>query len=411
MCKQVLRLAGGPSRIPVVGELAPLVREFREALTELGFNRHTVAEHTRLIADLSGWLAARGLTAEQFTVIEMTAFLVDRRAAGRTALVSVRGAVPLLKFLRDRGVIPAASTPPPVGPAGELVVEYSRYLTAQRGLAPLSVLRYLTTARLFLGWLPDPLRATLQELSAAQVTSFVLAEVTRRRTWSAKSLVTALRSLLRFLHVAGHVPVGLAAAAPAVAGWGLRSLPRGIGSDLAVAMLAGCDRSTPLGRRDYAILLVLSRLGLRNGEACRIQLADIHWEAGEVLIRGKGNRHERMPLPIDVGRALVDYLTDGRPTLSESRRVFLIDRAPFTGLSLSGMCSVVVAAGARAGSTVKVSPHRLRHTVASDLLTRGAPLAEVGQLLRHQDESTTAIYAKLDHRALSDLVRPWPGAS
>jgi integrase/recombinase XerD len=411
MCKEALRLAGGPSRIPVVGELAPFVGEFRDALTGLGFDRHTVAAHTWLMADLSGWLAERGLRAEQLTVDEIAVFLADRRAAGRTALVSVRGAVPLLEFLRGRGVIPAPSTPTPIGPVGELLAEYSRYLTVQRGLAPLSVLRYLPTARLFLAWLPDPLHATLQELSAAQVTGFVSDEVTRRRTWSAKSLITALRSLLRFLHVAGHVPIGLAAAAPSVAGWGLRSLPRGVGSDLVAAMLAGCDRSTPLGRRDYAILMMLSRLGLRNGEVCRIRLDDIDWQAGEVMIRGKGSQHERMPLPVDVGQALVEYLTDGRPTLGGCRRVFLISRAPFTGLTLSAMCSVVVAAGARTGATTKVSPHRLRHTVASDLLTRGAPLAEVGQLLRHQVESTTVIYAKLDHRALSALVRPWPGVS
>jgi len=411
MRKRTLQLAGGPSRIPVVGELAPLVGEFREALTRSGFNRHTVADHTHLMADLSEWLAAHGLGAEQLTAAEISQLLADRRTAGRTALVSFRGATPLLEFLRDRGVVPAPSTPTPIGPIGALLSEYVEYLTAQRGLAPLSVLRYLTTARVFLAWLPDPIQLTLKELSAAQVTGFVTGEVTRRRTWSAKSLITALRSLLRFLHVSGHVPIGLAAAVPTVAGWGLRSLPRGIGSDLVAAMLAGCDRSTSLGRRDYAILLMLSRLGLRNGEVCRVQLDDIDWQDGEVLVRGKGNRHDRMPLPVDVGQALVEYLTDGRPTQSECRRVFLIGRAPFNGLTISGMCSIVVTAAARTGATAKVSPHRLRHTTASDLLTRGAPLAEVGQLLRHQVESTTAIYAKLDHRALSELVRPWPGMS
>ena len=175
-------------------------------------------------------------------------------------------------------------------------------------------------------------------------------------------------------------------------------------------MLSGCDRHTPLGRRDYAILLMLSRMGLRNGEVCRLGLDDIDWAAGEVMIHGKGNHHERMPLPVDVGQAIVEYLTDGRPVLGDSRRVFLIARAPFTGLTLSGMVSVVVAAARRVGAVEPVSPHRLRHTVASDLLTKGAPLIEIGQLLRHQVESTTAIYAKLDYHALRELVRPWPGA-
>lgn len=236
-------------------------------------------------------------------------------------------------------------------------------------------------------------------------------EVRRRRTWAAKSLVTALRSLLRFLHVAGQVPVGLAAAVPSVAGWGLASLPRGIGAELVTAMLTGCDRSCAMGRRDYAILLVLARLGLRNGEVCRLEIDDINWQRGEVLIRGKGNRHEMLPLPMDVGQALVDYFTAGRGSPGRCRRVFVIGRAPFAALSLSAVVSIVGAAARRAGATVSVSPHRLRHTVASDLLAKGAPLVEVGQLLRHQAERTTAIYAKLDHRALGELVRPWPGAS
>ena len=411
MCKQGLRLAGGPRRIPVAGELAPLVERFREVLTENGFNRHTVAAHTHLMADLSGWLTEHGVLAEQLTVDQITLFLADRRAVGRSVLVSARGAAPLLKFLRDREVIPAASLPSPIGPSGQVLAQYRDFLEAERGLAPLSVLRYLGTARLFLTRLPEPLPASLCVLSAGQVCEFVLDEVSRRRTWSAKSLVTALRSLLRFLHVAGHAPAGLAAAVPTVAGWGLRSLPRGVGADLVAAMLASCDRSTPMGRRDYAILLMLSRLGLRNGEVCRLGLDDIDWQAGEVLIRGKGNRHELMPLPVDVGEAVVVYLTDGRPTTGGCRRVFLIARAPFTGLTLSAVGSIVAAAARRAGAGEPVSPHRLRHTIASDLLTRGAPLIEVGQLLRHQVESTTVIYAKLDHHALRELVRPWPSAS
>jgi site-specific recombinase XerD len=165
-----------------------------------------------------------------------------------------------------------------------------------------------------------------------------------------------------------------------------------------------------MGRRDYAILLLLSRLGMRNGEVARLELGDVDWQAGQLLVRGKGNRFETLPLPVDVGQALVDYLSDGRSVRIRSRRLFVIARAPYTGLTLSGMCSVVVAAGRRSG-VGPVSPHRLRHTVASELLARGAPLVEIGQLLRHRAEVTTAIYAKLDHRALGGLTRPWPGAS
>jgi integrase/recombinase XerD len=404
------QLAGGPARIEVLGVLAPFADGYRSALTGQGFARWAVAQHTHLMAHLSAWLDGQGLVLEQLAADGVNAFLTVRRAEGHWFLVSKRGLAPLLGYLRDLGVAPAMREPTPSGPVEQLLAEYRGYLTAERGLAPLSVLRYLGTAQLFLSGLGVPLDAALRDLSVGQVTSFLTQEVGRRRVWAAKALTTALRSLLGFLHVTGHVPRGLVAAVPAVAGWGLRALPRGIGPDQLAAMLASCDRTTAMGHRDYAILLLLSRLGLRNGEVTRLELGDIDWRAGEILVRGKGNRFETLPMPVDVGQALVDYLTDGRPSRVACRRVFIIARAPYGGLSLSALCSVVVAAGRRAG-VVSVSPHRLRHTVASDLLARGAPLAEIGQLLRHRAEATTAIYAKLDHQALGALVRPWPGAS
>jgi len=250
---------------------------------------------------------------------------------------------------------------------------------------------------------------SLWAVSAPQVTDFVVAEAGRRRIWATKAMVTALRSLLGFLHVTGRMPHPLVAAVPSVAGWGLGTLPRAVGGEHVAALLASCDRTSAMGRRDYAILLLLSRLGLRNGEVTRLRLGDIDWRAGQIVIRGKGNRHELLPLPDDVGRAVVDYLIHGRPPGISSRAVFVIGRAPFTGLSLSAVVSIVVAACDR-GGVPRIGPHRLRHTVASDLLARGAPLMEVGQLLRHRAESTTAVYAKLDHRMLGALVRPWPGA-
>jgi len=185
--------------------------------------------------------------------------------------------------------------------------------------------------------------------------------------------VIALRSLLGFLHVAGHVAQPLGVVVPRVAGWGLRSLPRKVGAEVVSALLASCDRSTALGRRDYAILLVLSRLGLRNGEVARLELGDVDWQSGQILVRGKGNRYEALPLPADVGQALVDYLQHGRSHLVGCRRLFVIDRAPYTGLSLGAVWSLVVAACNRAG-VARISPHRLRHSVASDLLAHGAAL-------------------------------------
>ncbi|WP_052955280.1 tyrosine-type recombinase/integrase [Mycobacterium nebraskense] len=337
----------------------------------------------------------------------LQAFLLARRVAESGYLTSARGVVPMLKYRRTLGVMPEPGAPTPVGPVELLLSEYRRYLAAERGLAALSVDRYLTAARLFLSELPAPLDASLQALSAAQVTEFLVAEACRRRVWAAKSLVNALRSLLRFLHVTGRTPRRLLAAVPAVAGWGLGVLPRAVDAAHVAALLGSCDRSSSLGCRDYAILMLLSRLGLRNGEVAHLQLDDIDWRAGQMLIRGKGNHNEVLPLPDDVGRALVDYLIHAWPRGIDSRAVFVIGQAPFTPLSLSGITSIVVAACDR-GRVARIGPHRLRHSVPSDLLARGAPLAEVGQLLRHRAESTTAVYAKLDHRALGALVRPWP---
>jgi integrase/recombinase XerD len=409
MSRRGSRLAGGRGRIVVTGPLATFAAGLRMELTGQGFNRHAVAQHTHLLAHLSEWLAERGLAADDLNIDVLQAYLSDRRAAGYGFLISLRGMAPMLRYLCGLDVTRELGLPTPAGPVEQLLAEYRRYLTTERGLAPLSVDRYAGTARLFLSGLPAPVEQSLWALSAPQVTDFVVAEAGRRRIWAAKAMVTALRSLLGFLHVTRRMPQPLVAAVPSVAGWGLGTFPRAVGGEHVAALLASCDRTSAMGRRDYAILLLLSRLGLRNGEVTRLRLGDIDWRAGQMVICGKGNRHELLPLPDDVGRAVVDYLIHGRPPGISSRAVFVIGRAPFTGLSLSAIVSIVVAACDRGGVS-RIGPHRLRHTVASDLLARGAPLMEVGQLLRHRAESTTAVYAKLDHRMLGALVRPWPGA-
>ncbi len=410
MGQDTMRLAGEPTRIPVAGELSPWVDEFRRVLTEGGFTRHTVTTHTHLIADLSDWLTRRGLTAERFTVDEVAVFFsrpTDCRP-DRIGIHTRRGAddgIPPRARLDSRGVPSHAERTdripdrgilslPGIGPGFGPVVDPA---ISDNGTTVLD--RLAGTAD---GDVAGPFSGPGHRVRPGRgiPPAGLVGQVSGHRVAVAASIPD----------VAGHAPAGLATAVPAVAGWGLQSLPRGINANLLTAMLSGCDRNAPLGRRDYAILLMLSRMGLRNGEVCRLGLDDINWSAGEVLIHGKGNRLEHVPLPVDVGRALVEYLTDGRPVLGDSRRVFLIGRAPFTGLTLGTMVSVVAAAARRAGAAGPVSPHRLRHTVASDLLAKGAPLIEIGQLLRHQVESTTAIYAKLDYHALRELVRPWPGA-
>jgi site-specific recombinase XerD len=288
----------------------------------------------------------------------------------------------------------------------KLLAEFAGYLARERGLSARSVASYQHHARPFLAGLAPPLDTALAGLSAAQVTAFMVDHRGRQGTGTAKATVTALRSLLRFLHATGRVPHSLATAVPSVAGWRLASLPADVNPGHVAALLGSCDRRSAGGRRDYAILMLLSRLGLRAGEVAAIELGDVDWRAGELLVRGKGGRRERLPLPADAGEALADYVQHGRPRCA-GRPLLVILHAPYTGLNRSHVLSAVHRACQRAGLP-RFGAHRLRHAVACDLLRKGASLTEVGQVLRHRDERTTAIYAKVDVAALRALARPCP---
>jgi integrase/recombinase XerD len=300
----------------------------------------------------------------------------------------------------------AASTGDPVA---AVLGSYRTYLVNERGLATESVRCYLLHARVFLTQLPDPLRAALAGLSAGQVTGFVLGYCQGRNTWSAKAMVTGLWSLLRFLHVAGLVPVSLVGAVPSVAGWRGASLPRGLAREQVQALLAAHDTMTAVGCRDHAVLVTLAQLGLRGAEVAALRLEDVDWRGGQVVVCGKGARVEQLPLPVEVGSALVAYLTGARPTCG-CATVFVTTRAPYRPLSAGAVRAIMGRACQRARMP-RVGAHRLRHTLATDLLRAGAPLAEIGQILRHRSQLSTSVYAKVDHDTLRTLARPWPGST
>jgi len=221
-------------------------------------------------------------------------------------------------------------------------------------------------------------------------------------------MVTALRSLLRFLHVDGVIDHPRASAVPSVAGWSLSSLPKALGADQVVAWLTSCDRNTSTGCRNFAILTLLVRLGLRAGEVAALTVDDIDWRRGEITVRGKGRRHDQLPLPDDVGQAIVEYLRHARPGTAQGRMVFVRAQAPYRALTSNAVTTVVAVAGRRAGIGL-IGAHRLRHTAATALLRAGGSLTEIGQVLRHRRVLTTAIYAKVDRQALRLVARPWPG--
>jgi integrase/recombinase XerD len=272
------------------------------------------------------------------------------------------------------------------------------------------VRNYVGIARVFFSW-REATAGTLAlgGLDGAAVIAFVLDESRRCSVGSAKCMVTRLRALLRFLYVEGEIDRDLAGVVPSVASWRLAGLVKALDGRSVSRLLTSCDRRTRVGRRDFAVLTMLSRLGLRAGELAALRLSDIDWRAGELLVRGKGSRQERLPLPADVGEALAGWLTRGRPSC-ESVFVFTRVRAPLEGLSSGGISAVVQHACKRAGLPV-VGAHRLRHTAATEMLRAGGSLTEVGQVLRHRSRDVTSIYAKVDRLALAAVVAPWPGAT
>lgn len=335
------------------------------------------------------------------------AFLAARRAEGYVLWLSPKALVPLLGYLRRLGAVPLPALAP-VTPAGELLGRYRHYLVTERGLAATTARGYADMVRPFLAGRENAGGLGLGQLTAAEVTAFVLATCPGKPKGSAKLTVTALRSVLGFLHVEGLISEPLGQHVPSVASWRLAALPRALEPGQVAALLASCDQHTAAGRRDFAMLTLLARLGLRAGEVAALTLEDIGWRSGEITVRGKGTRRERLPLPADAGEAIAGYLRDGRPEPFEgARQVFLRARAPHRALTAGGVFGAVCTAGRRAGIG-PVHSHRLRHSAATGMLRAGASLTEIGQVLRHRRLLSTAIYAKADTEALRALARPWP---
>jgi len=362
------------------------------------------------MAHLSRWLASENLDVDELCVTTVERFLTARRSAGYTSHLTEKAMRPMLLYLRQLGVVPAPPTIAPKGPVEEMLERYRNYLTVERGLGSPTADGYVNSVQPFLHGLvlPDGLGLDLDHLSATDVVAFVVDRCPNQSRSPAKLTVTALRSFLGFLHVEGMIERPLAAAVPSVAGWRLAGLPKGLEPEDIRSLLTSCDRRTRTGRRDFAILTVLVRLGLRAGEVAALLLDDIDWQAGTFVVRGKGNITERLPLPFDVGETVAAYLRYGRPVSAQGRAVFVRVKAPHRALSSGGVTQVVAAAARRSGLG-QIHAHRLRHTVATRMLHTGASLTEIGQLLRHRRAMTTAIYAKVNREALRTISRPWPG--
>jgi site-specific recombinase XerD len=392
---------------PVVsGPLAPYAAGFASWLASQAYSPSAAADRLCQFDQLSRWLEREGLGVGELTGEVGERFGAARRAAGRVTWVSPESVTLPLGYLRELGIAPVPAPARAQGPLEQLLANYQRYLLVERGLSQHTVLdAYGPVARLFLVGREGPDGLGLERLSAADVSMFLARECPMRSVSGARDLVCALRSFLRYLHLTGLTEAPLVWAVPSVADLRDRTLPRGLEPAAVKKLLASCDRRTLVGRRDYAILLLLARLGLRAGEVAAIQLDDVDWRSGLLLVRGKGSRHDVLPVPVDVGEALVSYLR--RRPRCEGRALFLRVNAPRRELNRSTIGWVVRAACDRAG-LARVGAHRLRHTAATEMLRQGASLVEIGQVLRHREQKTTAIYAKVDRKALRALARPWP---
>lgn len=398
-------MAQGTPNFPLTGPLAPFEAGFTAHLVGLGYAPNGIAGQRALVAHLDRWLNAAGVPLAELTPAAVGRFLQARAAAGYATKLTEHGLAPVLEYLEQIGRYTRPALPPT--PVEEIVSRFHRHLLEERGVGRATAGNYERVARRFLSDRPEPLEANLTELTARDVTAFVVAHHDRLSVAAMQTVVQGLRALLTFLYLTGLTSRPLASAVPSVA-QRRRDLPRALPEGHLTLLLQSCDRSTPVGLRDFAILTVLARLGLRADEVAHLELGDIDWRAGELRVRGKGPRIDKLPLPSDVGVALVEYLRHARPKTPE-RRLFIRACAPRRGLSRQAVGGLVRAASVRAGLAPH-GPHRLRHTVATGLLRRGAPLAEIAQLLRHQSVQTTVIYAKVDLGALAGLAQPWPGA-
>ena len=390
------------AEVRVPGPLAPFASAFKSTLLAAGYTPLSAAVQLRLMVHLSRWLDRRDLTAADLTDELAEQYLIERRAAGYTGLYTRRALAPLLDLLVAQGARPAGTSPVAVSQRQALLNSFEQYLRSERGLAPGTVAAYTRRAGRFVS--EYTVDGEVSALVAGHVTRAVTVEYAAKSVGAGQYYVAALRAFLRFCCVQGLTAGDLSGAALTVTGRRTSLLPKGASADEAQALLRACEKHT---RRDYAVLKLLIRLGLRAGEVARLRLEDIDWRSGQVVVRGKGRRDERLPLPADVGAAIADYLRHGRP-VAPVREVFITATAPWSALS-RGTVSLVVRRACNWAGISPMGAHRLRHGLACAMVRAQVPLSEIGQVLRHRSPVTTATYARVDIDQLRVLAQPWPG--
>jgi site-specific recombinase XerD len=392
------------------GPLHSYIPDFTDSLANRGYSKQCIAYKVHLVRAFDQWVRQRRIKMEGFTEKRIQGFIrhrAKRYSKKRGDAATLRS---LLKHLQEAKVVSCVQ--PKMSALDQLQLRFAQHLTEQRGLRPKSVRQYLFHSRRFLveRFADGPL--SLSELNAQDIVRCILRQARIVSPHAARCMAKALRSLLRFLQQSGEIVIDLAARVPSVANWNLSALPKYLLPQQVNLVLRKSNQDDPIVRRDRVILLLLARLGLRAAEIVDMRLDDIDWEAGELTVRGKGGRLDKLPLPRDVGRALAHYLKQLRPPCT-CRKVFIRSAAPHEGLADSAAVDIVVQ---RALRRAGISPpnrgaHLFRHSLATQMLRNGASMSEIAKVLRHQSESSTAIYAKVDLSALRSIAQPWPGGA
>jgi len=393
--------------------LFAFVTLFTEHLRARGYASASVKESTRLVKDFAVWLDQRRINDCTVSAAHVTEYLAERWRSRRRRSGDAFTLRAFVAFAATDGV---AAEPDPQAvptPAQRVRQQFEQHLRCERGLAAASILLYGDAVGRFLKHIFGDGDVRLAQLRAADVVRFVQAEAARlQHAKRAKVMTTALRSFLQYGRYRGEIAGDLHACVPTVADWSMAGIPRAISASQVSSVLASCDRRTGSGRRDYAMLLLLARLGLRASEVVDLRFEDLDWDEGVIRIRGPAQRCDRLPVPTDVGAALADYLRNVRPACA-ARNVFIRSHAPHSALRGPSAVSCVVGRALRRASIEAPTQgaHLLRHSLATQMLGSGASLAEIAEILRHRNVQTTTIYAKVDLASLRALALPWPGGA
>jgi site-specific recombinase XerD len=392
------------------GPLGIHIDLYAAQLLKEGHCRQSAWRCLRVVSDFSHWLERK-----RISLAEVDERTVERyqefRSRNRCPFLSDQPALNrLLTVLRGIDAI-RPKRPAALSPGDVIFEQFRRYLSQERGLACGTIARHELVVRRFVRERCEDESKRFRTLTAADILGFIKHHAGDGSPRSAQIMCNTLREFMRYLHYRGYIRTDLAASVPAIRRWRLASLPEYLLPGQVQKVLNACDRRSAIGRRDYAILLMLARLGLRANEIATLTLDDVDWQAGQLSVQAKGRQRAQLPLPHEVGSAVATYLQNGRPQ-SDSRRLFLRDLAPHAGFTSSGGISMIAAAALKRAGIQGVAhkgSHLFRHSLATALLRAGASLTEIGQVLRHQDHDTTRIYAKVDIDSLRVLSLRWPG--